>query len=398
MAMSRQKMSFTLVLGALAAMGPLCTDFYLPSLPQLAHGLSASTADAQLSLTACLFGLGLGQLVFGPLSDKFGRMRPLLASLLLLFLASVGCALVRNIDQLLAIRFIQGLAGSGGAVLARAVARDLYNGYALTRFFALLMLVNGLAPIVAPVFGGALLSWMNWRGLFLVLSVVALLLLLLSARRLRETLPAAHRSQASLFRVFGTIVQLLTQRQFIGLCLTQGFSMAAMFAYIGASPFVLQQIYGLSPQTFSFCFALNGLGLIAAAQIAAHCSKRISELILLKYALTIAGLASVALLACGALALPLPLILVALFVTVMINGMIGTLASSLAMQSQGKNAGSASAMIGVVMFTLGAISVPVTGIGGTSVVTMGLTIWGCYMLAIGIFCFVLDKQPVLINR
>ncbi|WP_213992016.1 multidrug effflux MFS transporter [Sodalis sp. dw_96] len=394
MTTSSQRLSFTLVLGSLAALGPLCTDFYLPSLPNLAASLSTTTATAQLSLTAGLLGLGLGQLFFGPLSDKLGRMRPLLASLFILLLASIGCALARDISQLLAARFIQGLAGAGGAVLSRAVARDLYNGHELTRFFAMLMLVNGLAPIAAPVMGGALLSWMNWRGLFMVLTAIALLLLVLSAWRLRETLPAPSRNQASLPGVFGGLGRLVVQRQFMGLCLTQGFSMAGMFAYIGASPFVLQQIYGLSPQSFSFCFAANGLGLIVAAQIAARCSIRFGEFTLLKVGLGIAGLASSALLVCGGFGAPLPLILLALFFSVMINGLIGTLASSLAMQSQGKNAGSASAIIGVGMFALGAMSVPFTGIGGTSVVTMGLTIWGCYMIAIMIFTVVVDKRTL----
>jgi len=394
MTTSSQRLSSTLVLGSLAALGPLCTDFYLPSLPNLAASLATTTAAAQLSLTAGLLGLGLGQLFFGPLSDKLGRMRPLLASLFILLLASIGCALAQDISQLLAARFIQGLAGAGGAVLSRAVARDLYNGHALTRFFAMLMLVNGLAPIAAPVMGGALLSWMNWRGLFMVLTAIALLLLVLCVWRLRETLPAPSRDQASLLSVFGGLGHLVVQRQFMGLCLTQGFSMAGMFAYIGASPFVLQEIYGLSPQTFSFCFAANGLGLIVASQIAARCSIRFGEFTPLKIGLGIAGVASSALLACGVFAAPLPLILVTLFFSVMINGLIGTLASSLAMQSQGKNAGSASAIIGVGMFALGALSVPFTGIGGTSVVTMGLTIWGCYMIAIMIFTFVVAKRPL----
>ncbi len=397
MTTSRQTLSFTLVLGALAALGPLCTDFYLPSLPELAASLSTSTATAQLSLTAGLLGLGLGQLFFGPLSDKLGRLRPLLASLILLLLASVGCALARDITQLLAARFIQGLAGAGGAVLSRAVARDLYNGHDLTRFFAMLMLVNGLAPIAAPVLGGTLLSWTSWRGLFMVLAAIALLLLASSVWRLRETLPAPRRNQASLLSVFGNLGHLIAQRQFMGLCLTQGFSMAGMFAYIGASPFVLQEIYGLSPRAFSFCFAVNGLGLIIAAQIAARCSARYGEFVLLKFGLGIAGVASSALLAGAAFAAPLPLILLTLFFSVMINGLLSTLASSLAMQSQGKNAGSASAIIGVGMFVLGAISVPFTGLGGTSVVTMALTIWGCYLIAIMIFTVIVNKKPAPVD-
>ncbi|WP_413740153.1 multidrug effflux MFS transporter [Sodalis sp. RH14] len=392
MAFAQRQLGYALVLGSLAALGPLCTDFYLPALPQLAGSLATNTASAQLSLTAGLLGLGAGQLIFGPLSDKLGRMRPLLFSLLILLLASIACALAQNIGQLLAARLVQGLAGAGGAVLSRAVARDLYSGIALTRFFALLMLVNGLAPIGAPVLGGALLAWLDWRGLFIVLAVMASALLALSAWRLEETLPAARRSQAPLLSVFGGLGRLLRQRQFMGLCLTQGFSMAGMFAYIGASPFVLQQLYGLSPQDFSFCFAVNGLGLIAASQIAARTSARIGEYRVLTWGLGVAGTASTALLLCGLFGLPLSFILAALFFSVMINGLIGTLASSLAMQTQGQNAGSASAMIGVAMFALGAVSVPITGIGGTSAVTMGITIWGCHIIAGALFLLLVNRK------
>jgi len=289
---------------------------------------------------------------------------------------------------------LQGLAGAGGAVISRAVARDLYSGHALTKFFALLMLVNGLAPIAAPVVGGALLAWTSWRGLFIVLVAIALILLSMCLWRLEESLPVGRRSQESMLSVFGELSKLLTQRRFMGLCLTQGFSMAGMFAYIGASPFVLQQLYGLSPQIFSFCFAINGVGLVIAAQIAAHTSIHYGEQRVLCVGLGIAGIASSALLLSGVLHLPLPVILLALFFSVMINGLISTLASSQAMQSQGNNAGSASAMIGVAMFALGALSVPISGIGGTSVVTMAMTIWGCHIIAIMLFFTLVRKHTI----
>ncbi len=160
--LARQRLVYALVLGLLASLGPLCIDLYLPALPEMAGELNTSTATAQLSLTAGLLGLGVGQLIFGPYSDKLGRMRPLLVSLTLLLFASLWCALAPNIDQLLIARLLQGLAGAGGAVISRAIARDLYSGHELTRFFALLMLVNGLAPIVAPVLGEPCCS--SWTG------------------------------------------------------------------------------------------------------------------------------------------------------------------------------------------------------------------------------------------
>ncbi|MBD8161821.1 multidrug effflux MFS transporter [Erwinia persicina] len=386
-----RRLGYAITLGLLAALGPLCIDLYLPALPELARDLNTPTATAQLSLTAGLLGLGLGQLFFGPLSDKYGRIRPLLLSLVLLLIASIGCALAQDIHQLLLARLFEGLSGAGGAVLSRAIARDMYSGHELTRFFALLMLVNGLAPIAAPVMGGALMAFLDWRGLFMVIALIALMLFILARVKLHETLPVARRSQGSIFSAWAALGQVITHRPFMGFCLTQGFMMSGMFAYIGASPFVLQQIYQLSPQAFSFCFAANGVGLIIASQVSARLCPLWGEYRVLKGGLTLAFISSASLLLAGLTAAALPLVLVALFFTVASNGVISVTASSLAMQSQGHRAGSASAVIGVTMFTLGGISVPVTGIGGTSVLTMTATIFGCYMLAILMFTGLAQK-------
>lgn len=385
------RLGYAITLGLLAALGPLCIDLYLPALPELATDLNTPTATAQLSLTAGLLGLGFGQLFFGPLSDKYGRIRPLLLSLVLLLVASVGCALAQDIHQLLLARLFEGLSGAGGAVLSRAIARDMYSGHELTRFFALLMLVNGLAPIAAPVMGGALMAFLDWRGLFMVIALIALLLFILARIKLHETLPAERRSQGSIFSAWAALGQVVTHRPFMGFCLTQGFMMSGMFAYIGASPFVLQQVYQLSPQAFSLCFAANGVGLIIASQVSARLCPLWGEYRVLKGGLTLAFISSSSLLLAGLSGAALPLVLVALFFSVASNGVISVTASSLAMQSQGHRAGSASAVIGVTMFTLGGISVPVTGIGGTSLLTMTATIFGCYMLAILMFTMLAVK-------
>ncbi|GAB2935693.1 multidrug effflux MFS transporter [Hafnia psychrotolerans] len=390
--LTEKRLGYALVLGSLAALGPLCTDLYLPALPEMAVELNTTTATSQLSLTAGLLGLGLGQLIFGPLSDKYGRMRPLLWSLALLLVASVGCAVAQNIDQLIVARLLQGVAGAGGAVLSRAVARDLYNGHELTRFFALLMLVNGLAPIIAPVLGGGLLNFMSWRGVFGALAIISVLLFSFSLLKLHETLPIERRSQGGVMVMVRSIGRLMKDRQFMGLCLTQGFTMAGMFAYIGASPFVLQQIYHLSPQMFSLCFAANGLGLVIAAQVSTRLSRKWGELALVKIGLCLAAVGSVSLVIAASLHAPLILLMVPLFFSVITIGIVGPNAGSLAMQSQGKNAGSASALIGVCMFALGAISVPLSGLGGTSALSMGLTILGCYAIAIILFVSLVRKN------
>ncbi|PWC14427.1 MFS transporter [Brenneria roseae subsp. americana] len=380
---SPSRLGYVIILGLLAALGPLCTDLYLPVLPELALDLSTSASASQLSLTAGLLGLGAGQLVFGPLSDKLGRKRPLLCSLLIFLATSVWCALAQDIHQLIIARFIQGMAGAGGAVLSRAIARDLYTGHQLTRFFALLMLVNGLAPIIAPVLGGALLSIVDWRGIFITLAAVTVPLLMLSTLRLQETLPEERRVTGGIGALLSSIGSLLIERQFMGLCLVQGFAGAGMFAYIGASPFVLQNIYQLSPQMFSLCFAINGVGLIFSAQLSSRLSQHWGDMRVLILGLAIAAVSSLLLLLAGYLQAPLIGLLVPLFFSVIIIGIVGPSASALAMQSQGDKAGSASALIGVSMFALGAISVPLTGLNGTSALSMALVIVICYALSIG---------------
>lgn len=380
-----KRLGYALVLGSLAALGPLCTDLYLPALPSMAHELDTTTTTSQLSLTASLLGLGAGQLIFGPLSDRFGRIRPLLLSLALLLAASVWCALATNIDQLIVARLLQGIAGAGGAVLSRAVARDLYSGHELTKFFGLLMLVNGLAPIIAPVLGGGLLTFLSWRGIFGVLATISVLLFIASYAKLHETLPAGSRASGGAGAMLKSLATLLRERQFMGLCLTQGFILAGMFSYIGSSPFVLQQIYSLSPVAFSLCFAINGVGLVFAAQISTRLAAVWGELAMVKIGLTIAAVASVALVIAAAIHAPLVGLLIPLFFSIINIGIIGPNAGSLAMQSQGKNAGSASALLGVCMFALGATAVPFTGIGGTSALSMGMTICSCFIIAILIF-------------
>ncbi|MCA7012661.1 multidrug effflux MFS transporter [Dickeya dadantii] len=391
--LSRSRLEYALILGTLAALGPLCIDLYLPALPQMTSALSASTAVTQLSLTAGLLGLGAGQLIFGPLSDKLGRRLPLLLSLAMLLLTSVWCALAQDIGQLVVARLLQGIAGAGGAVLSRAIARDLYVGHALTRFFSLLMLINGLAPILSPVLGGLLLGITDWRGIFVLLAVIAGLLLTMSVLRLNETLPAERRIAGGVGSMLSSLGSLLREREFMGLCLAQGLCGAGMFAYIGASPFVLQEVYGLSPQAFSLCFAVNGIGLIAAGQLASHFSLRFGERRVLRAGLTIAVISALVLTVAGLLHAPLIGILIPLFFAIAMIGIVGPCASSLAMQSQGSKAGSASALIGLSMFALGALSVPFTGLtGSTSALSMALVILGCYLLAVIAYLLLSLKQ------
>ncbi|SEN55434.1 multidrug effflux MFS transporter [Paenibacillus sp. OV219] len=375
-AMPRSRRLWTAaVLGSLSAFGPLSLDMYLPALPKLAGDLHTSTSLAQLSLTACLIGLAIGQLFAGPISDVRGRRGPLLIGLILYAVSSLLCAIAPSIGTFIALRFIQGLAGSAGIVIARAIVRDLYTGPELTRFFSLLMLVNGIAPIAAPIVGGQLLHFTTWQGVFIVLAAIGLIMFLAVLLGLPETLSRERRAQGGILNTVITFRRLLTDRVFMGYALAQGFVMAAMFAYISGSPFVLQDIYGVSPQMFSVCFAINGLGIILASQVAGRLAGRVSEAKLLVIGLGIAAIGGVTLLAMLLAHARLVLVLIPLFFVVASVGMVSTMGFSLAMRNQGQAAGSASALQGLMSFMFGSIVAPFVGIAGSgTAIPMGLII------------------------
>ncbi|AIF53416.1 multidrug effflux MFS transporter [Pelosinus sp. UFO1] len=363
------------LLGALASFGPLSIDMYLPALPNLASDLKASTSLTQLSLTACLLGIASGQLFAGPISDVCGRRRPLLIGLVAYAISSLLCVFSPNIVTFVILRFIQGLAGSAGIVISRAIVRDLYSGSEMTRFFSLLMLVNGVAPILAPIVGGQILELTTWRGIFAVLSGVGSLMLLGVVWGFKETLPIALRSKGGVQNTLGTFMKLSKNRTFMGYALTQGFVMAAMFAYISGSPFVLQNVFNVSPQMFSLLFGINGLGIIIAGQITGRLAGKINETKLLVAGLAIAFVGGISLLAGVLLGGGLYTLLIPLFFAVSSVGIVGTSTFSLAMQDQAKSAGSASALIGLLSFIFGGFMAPLVGICGShTAIPMGVTI------------------------
>ncbi len=364
-----------LILGTLSAFGPLSLDMYLPALPTLADEFGSSTSYAQLSLTACMIGLALGQLLAGPLSDVRGRRIPLIAGLVLYTIASILCLVSPTMGSFVVLRFIQGLAGAAGIVIARAVVRDVYEGPELTRFFSLLMLINGVAPIAAPIIGGQILTYTSWRGVFILLSLIGVLALLAVIFGLGETLPAQKRSSGGLKQTLLTFGSIARNRRFMGYALTQGFAAAGMFAYISGSPFVLQKIYGVSPQMFSICFAINGLGIILASQIAGRLAGKVSETRLLIAGLLIAAVGGTSLLVAILAGVGLISVLIPLFLVVSSVGLINTASFALAMADQAKSAGSASALIGVMTFLFGGIVAPLVGLGGEhTAVPMGIVI------------------------
>jgi MFS transporter, DHA1 family, multidrug resistance protein len=354
-----------LILGALTAFGPLSIDMYLPSLPSLSRDLGASASAAQLTLSACLLGLALGQVVAGPLSDTLGRRRPLLAGLGAYALVSVLCAVAPSVNVLVALRLVQGVAGAAGIVIARAIVRDKYTGIAAARFFSRLMLVSGIAPIAAPLIGGLILRFTSWRGVFIVLAVVVTSVLLAAATGLAESLPADRRQSGELRTTLTTFRRLLTDRAFVGYALSCGLAFAAMFSYISGSPFVIQDIYGLSPQAFSFIFGTNALGIGIAGQISGRLVGRVSPRRLLAGGLTATAVGGAALLLMVIGHIGLVGILPALFVVVASIGMVLPNATALALADHPRTAGSASALLGVLQFAIGAAAAPLVGVAGS---------------------------------
>ncbi|WP_438496197.1 multidrug effflux MFS transporter [Paenibacillus sp. IHBB 3054] len=386
----KQRLQLAIILGAIATIGPLSIDMYLPALPALGEHFGTSAALVQLSLTFFLLGLALGQLVAGPLSDVHGRRRPLLIGMLIYAVSSLLCAFSPSIGLLVGLRFIQGLAGSVGVVISRAAVRDLYSGSELTKFFSLLMIVNGLGPIFAPVIGGQLLRITTWQGVFIVLFAAGLLFCATILLRLPETLPKERRVKSGLLGTLRTFRDLLRNRKFIGYALSQGFVTAAMFAYISGSSFVLQNIFGVSPQMYSLIFAVNGLGIIMSGQIAGRLSGRLGEARLLASGLLLCTLGGVLLLVtilAGGGLLP---ILICLFAVVSSVGMVGTTSFSLAMQDQGETAGSASALLGLLPLLLGGCVAPLVGLGGDeTALPMAIVIAGagvCSILSYLLLC------------
>ncbi|WP_214748336.1 MULTISPECIES: multidrug effflux MFS transporter [unclassified Exiguobacterium] len=392
--MTPRRLTLILILGSLAALGPLSIDMYLPAFPDMSRSFDASASLIQLSLTACMLGMALGQLIVGPLSDVRGRKRPLMVALLAYLLASLACAMAPTIEVLIALRFIQGAAGASGIVISRAIVRDLFDGPELTRFFAALSLVNGTAPILAPVIGGQLLRFGDWHFVFYLLAILSTMMLLAVALRLPETLPLDRRVEGNLTTTLKTFGRLLTDRVFIGYAFAQAFVMGAMFAYISGSPFVLQNIYGASPQQFSFLFGLNGIGIILAAQIAGRLAGRVDSERLMRISLTIVAGASILLFLALTLTNQLIFVMIPLFFVVSSVGLISTLGFTLAMQNYGATAGSASALLGLLPMLVGSLVSPLVGImGEQSAVPMGLIIMILDCLALILYYGLIVRRP-----
>lgn len=373
----RSRMILIAFLGIMSAMAPLATDMYLPALPELSAEFSASTSATQLTLTMTLLGMAVGQIFLGPLSDMYGRKRPLFAGMVAFALVSAGCFYASSIEPFLALRFLQGFAGASGLVISRAIARDVAEGVELTRFMAILMLVNGLAPILAPVAGGQILAFSSWRIIFAVLAVIGILLAVWTLKT-RETLAKEER-QKNMAASFHAFPALLRDRYFFGHCLVQCFVFASFFSYIAGSSFVFQNIYGISAQGYSLIFGGIGTGLFLVGGLPARLAGHVKDVTMLKASLLVPLVGSSLLLAAFLTGFaPLALVIVLLFITIVPLSVMGTASFSLALSRQGRNAGAASALIGFFSMALGGVMMPLVGIAGdaTAIPMAGLMLAG----------------------
>jgi DHA1 family bicyclomycin/chloramphenicol resistance-like MFS transporter len=357
--------TLVVVLGALSAFGPLSIDMYLPALPEMGDDLGAAPSLVQLTLTACLLGLAAGQLLGGPISDARGRRAPLLAGLAVYVVASVACAAAPSIGVLIGCRLLQGAAGAFGIVIGRAIVRDRAAGREAAALFAALILVNGVAPIVAPVLGAGILQGTTWRGVFALLAAIGVVLAVATALLLPESLPPQDRRPGGLRDTLRTFRALLADGRFVGCVVSSGLAFAAMFAYISGSPFVLQEVYGASPAVFSVLFAVNGLAIVLAGRLTERLAGRGHEPEPLMWAglLGVAG-GGVALLVSVLAGLGLAGVLPSLFVAVGSIGVIVPNAAAIALDGHPSTAGAASGLLGLAQFAFGAAAAPLVGLAG----------------------------------
>ena len=357
---------FVLVFAALlSAFGPFMTDLYLPAFPELMEYFGTTTSLIQLSLTFGVIGLAAGQLVIGPLSDKYGRRRPLILSLTVFVVSTLICLLCRDVITFICFRLLQGIAAAGGVVISRSIAVDLYEGKEFTRFFAMLSAVQGLAPIVAPIAGGLLLGITDWRGIFAVLLLIGVAILA-AAFRFRESLPEERRQTGSVLATFANFRSVLGNKHFVCYMLIQSFAMGVLFAYISSSPFIFQTEYGLTPVMYSVCFAFNGLAIMTGNLIVPRFGSEERALGIGACCLLIASLVLAVCLMGGWSVVAIEIgFLVLLFCV----GMVLPTSTSLALALERKNSGNASAMLGFFQFTFAGLVAPLVGLGEVSVAT-----------------------------
>src|SRR4051794_3794104 len=386
-----------LLLGSLIALGPISIDLYLPALPDLTDDLSASPSSVQLTLTGILVGLGLGQLIIGPLADIYGRRRPLLVGIAVNVVTALLCAVAPTIVVLDVLRVAQGVGAAAASVVAMAVVRDLFTGRAAAAVISRLVMVMGLAPVLAPSLGSAVLQVGSWRTVFLVLAGLGVLLGALAFVALRETLPAERRARPGLRQTLHGYGILLRDPTLVGFMAVASLTMAAVFAYVSGASFVLQDGFGLDKRTFGLVFGIGAVGLIASSQVNVALLRRFYPGAILSTALTVAALAGMVLLVDAVTgAGGIVGVLVPLWVILAMVALSGPNATALALAEHGERAGAAAALLGASQFAVGAVIAPLTGLGDAgSAVPMAAAIAGALLLSAVLVRLVLRPAPTV---
>lgn len=365
----KQSPIFVIILGALTAIGALSIDMFLPGLPEIKNDFHTTTSNAQLTLSLFMIGLALGNLFAGPISDATGRKKPLWISMFIYTLASLGIVFVTNIEVMIALRFIQGVTGGAASVISRAIASDMYKGKELTKFLSLLMLVNGVAPVIAPAIGGIILSFAVWRMVFIILTIFGILMVIGSLTKIPESLQEDEKDSNGIKEMFKNFKHLLATPKFVLPMLIQGFSFIMLFTYISASPFIIQKIYGMSALQFSIMFAAIGITLIISSQLVGVLVDRIERRQLLKIVtyIQVLGVVIVAMTLLNHLSFWI--LVIGFIVLVAPVTAVASLGFSIAMDESTKGRGSASSLLGLVQFLLGGLMSSLVNVMGEHNVT-----------------------------
>lgn len=355
----------TFLLGMLTAFGPFVTDMYLSALPAMMESFDTSASMVQLSLTCCMVGLGLGQLAFGPLSDRYGRKPLLVGTILFYILSTLFCLYSDTICLFVLFRLFQGMAASGSIVIARSIATDLYDGHQLAKMLAVVGSINGFAPVLAPVIGGMMVKTTGWEGIFAVLLGIGVVLLI-AVCFFRESLPVERRLQSTFLHTISDYKPLLKNRSYMGYMLQLGFAQAAIFTNIASAPFIMQQYFGFTPEQFSLCFGMNAVAIVVSASVGAKFKQIEKGTMCGCYGLLLFAVSEAIALIYGCNFWVYELLLIGILLSL---GLCFTCSTALSMEFGRQHSGSASALLGAVSFALGGLVSPLTGIGNTCYAT-----------------------------
>ena len=390
----RQRMVYIVILGALVALGPFTIDLYLPAFPVIENDLGVSQAAVQLTLTATTIGFAVGQLLVGPWSDRVGRRLPLIVATVLHVVASIGVALAPDLLWIGVFRVLQGMGAAAGAVVAMAIVRDLFGGLPLVRMFSRLALVTGLAPILAPVIGSQLLLVLDWRGIFLFLGAYGVLVLIAAVFFIVETRPKTTRAERGHSTMRERYRAIFRDRVFVGVAIIGGMSFSGLFAYLSASPFLFQDIYGLDPQQYGLLFAINSIGIVIGTQASSRLARVVGPQWILAFSTAVLFVSALGIVLLDLAGAGLIGILIPLWFFIAAVGFGFPMVQVLALAGHGSEAGTAASVLGAVNFGLAGIISPIVGLFGVSAFVMGAVMAATAFVSVGALWFVVKPRLV----